>query len=1763
MPDHIEISAQSRPLLKPDEMVNHFKVVRLVGRGGMGEVYLARDIRLGRKVALKLIKPQRVKSVESVKRFFFEARTMARLNHPHIAAIYGVGEHLGRSYLAMEYLEGHNLRERIRQETASIKGAARIGHAIAEALKEAHRNNIVHRDLKPENVIIPGDGRLRVLDFGLAWEVPEQKTKDANEDMPPGSVPEHSTGDPDGGFRRGILGSPKYMAPEQWRETRCTGAADIWALGVILYELLAGRRPYKETALTAICLKVTDHEPVPKIETLRMVPADLATLVGRCLQKNPNKRPPADEVALILEGMIYKESVRLSAQQNPFRGLLPFNERHADIFFGRDAEIAAFLERLRQEPVLPIVGPSGAGKSSFVQAGIIPRIKEQEEWIVLQMRPGINPFLTLASRLMSGESTVSSTMSASTSPPDDSLPGWETKHALTPQKPEHSPDNENQLAKQLFESPRLLSFKLRHIAETGGVKVLLFADQLEELCTLSEDEEVRARFMQAICSAADDYEDPVRVIFTLRDDFLGRVAESELVRDVLGRVTVIRSPENEALEEILIKPLELANYRYDDPDLVKDMVSEVQGESASLPLLQFTAHMLWKNRDKGNRFLLRSEYESIGRVGGALAEHADGVLEGMSTFQVQLARDILLRLVSPEKTRRILTRARTLEGLETEAEEVLRHLTKARLIMVRRAMKDGREEAELELVHESLIGKWKRLSRWINESMEELALLAEIEQAAELWEKRGRREAEIWQGDALHEAQRTLDRGSTKVPRQITVFMEAGLQRERKIHRRQRLRRITSMAVLAAIALISIFIAWEFSKKEREAIHLKDQTSQRWSEAQREGARAAFMRGDFLEARAKLRSSLEKDDSPLARALWWTLQKEPLVWKKKVSNGVWDVAFSPDGRMIAGGGMSKSVFLFDTTVRAVRVLRGHDDQVTSLSFSPDAKFLAAGTWGGQLLIWNLDQKRAKLMSSHEGGIYGTSFSPDGKLVASGGNDGTIMISDVQSGVKKMQFSARTNRVRSVSFSPDGKLLASGNNDNSIRLWEEETGAYLKEFSGHTGVVESIGFSPDGKKLVSGSQDRSVRIWDVAAGSEIKSLWGHLSTVYSVSFSPDGKKLASGSFDKSIHLWDAVSGDVLMEISGLSGTITGIGFGPDGKYLASSSDDGTIWLWDVTPGGKKVKTSVHTGIVNGVSFSPDGNIMATAGGEGNIIFWDVATGAQNKIMSGHTSSVYEVSFSPDGKVLASGQADNSVRLWDVSTGTQMKSLWGHTGDVMSANISHDGKLLASAGVDTIIRLWDMEKGARIKMLRGHTGAIRCVRFSPDDAIVASASSDNSIRLWDVATGDERWILPGHKDGVWALGFSPDGSILASGGGDQFIRLWDVETGEGRILKKLGGRIYKLQVHPDGRRIGVPCSDGTAIVLDIHDGSSVILRGHKAEVNYLAFSPDGSLAATTSDDGTVRLWETDSGRLVWRAPLLLHESLEVFTHLGWISLDPSSSARKYPETGWRRAVENNARQASESGDGNTLCIGTDDDTLELWDIPSDKRVFKSSLPYIEKVLSVPGGCVTLAKGQVRLYGRNGKYKQLHEKASAIAWSRKQILVAAQRKVLVFSRQGKRQASYPADVGVTAMLRAGDWLVLGYIEGNIEMVPTVHGLEKPTFSFEDVPSSRVETMISGPMETLIVGYANGLMKIWSLNNGTSMHHIQLHGPIVHMILRGGNLYTVSELGDYRVVDMSVFYKDYCDLLREVWQKVKIGWEAGLPATLPPPENHPCSAP
>ncbi|PYS80385.1 MAG: hypothetical protein DMF67_20580 [Acidobacteria bacterium] len=270
--------------MNPDlasETISHYRIIRRLDRGGMGEVYLAEDTRLGRPLALKLLLAEYTRDAARLRRFEQEARAASALNHPNILTIYEVGEAGERHYIATEYVEGETLRRKIKRAPLSVGEAADIAAQAAEALSAAHAAGIVHRDIKPENVMLRPDGYVKVLDFGLAKLV-ERRGADGEAET---QMAETNPG--------AVMGTTWYMSPEQARGLQVDARTDVWSLGVVLYEMLAGRPPFVGSTSSHVIVSILEREPPPLDNFLPDAPPRLEHILTKALAKDRDARYPS------------------------------------------------------------------------------------------------------------------------------------------------------------------------------------------------------------------------------------------------------------------------------------------------------------------------------------------------------------------------------------------------------------------------------------------------------------------------------------------------------------------------------------------------------------------------------------------------------------------------------------------------------------------------------------------------------------------------------------------------------------------------------------------------------------------------------------------------------------------------------------------------------------------------------------------------------------------------------------------------------------------------------------------------------------------------------------------------------------------------------------------------------------------------------------------------------------------------------------------------------------------------------------------------------------------------------------------------------------------------------------------------------------------------------------------------------------------------------------------------------------------------------
>ncbi|HEX8844523.1 MAG TPA: protein kinase [Pyrinomonadaceae bacterium] len=338
--------------------LGRYEIHSQIGSGGMGEVYLAEDLRLKRKVALKLLPAELTDNKDRLRRFEQEARSTSALNHPNIVTIHEIGAESGRHFIATEFVEGSTLREQIKSASMNLTGMLDVTIQAANALAAAHAAGIVHRDIKPENIMVRTDGYVKVLDFGLAKLV--EKEDEEEEAAAPEAVtmPTFKT---EPGM---VMGTVTYMSPEQARGQAVDARADIWSLGVVLYEMVAGRPPFEGLSSTEVIARVLEREPLPLSFHTSDAPAELQRIVTKALTKDRDRR--------------YQEIQELLLDLKALKELLEFEAKLGRVgAFDSSGRISPTAESSWQTTGAPLSGATGG----VVETGSVPRPTGSAEYV--------------------------------------------------------------------------------------------------------------------------------------------------------------------------------------------------------------------------------------------------------------------------------------------------------------------------------------------------------------------------------------------------------------------------------------------------------------------------------------------------------------------------------------------------------------------------------------------------------------------------------------------------------------------------------------------------------------------------------------------------------------------------------------------------------------------------------------------------------------------------------------------------------------------------------------------------------------------------------------------------------------------------------------------------------------------------------------------------------------------------------------------------------------------------------------------------------------------------------------------------------------------------------------------------------------------------------------------------------------------------------------------------------------------------------------
>jgi WD40 repeat protein len=657
----------------------------------------------------------------------------------------------------------------------------------------------------------------------------------------------------------------------------------------------------------------------------------------------------------------------------------------------------------------------------------------------------------------------------------------------------------------------------------------------------------------------------------------------------------------------------------------------------------------------------------------------------------------------------------------------------------------------------------------------------------------------------------------------------------------------------------------------------------------------------------------------------------PTRWP--VHDGTIDrVVVSPDGATIASGGHDRRLVLQDARTGEVRLTLEHEAAVSASAWTPDGRAIVSAS-GARARVWDAATGKRLAEMVHPDHVQSAEVSPDGRLVLTACVDSIARVWDLATGALVGSFDGHSGLgwMMHAAFSPGGDLAASVSADGDTILWDPTTRKELRRLKTGWSSHRAL-FTPDGQKLAVLSLEPVVRVHDLAT-RETRLLEGHTDWVSSGVWLPDGR-LATGSADRTIRFWTAdgkpegvlvghddvisalaASSDGTLASAGADGVTrlweaatsgsrpllghraaaTSVAFAPDGRVLAGDVT-GAVLAWDPRPGthvlarglgdvrqgalsddGKLVAVATAKGVWLGetggdgrylegedalyeVAFAPDGRSLAAVAWDGDLHVWDVPSGAPRRVVRANDGPT-GLAFAPDGRLAVIG-GDGTLRVYDMVAGTDSLLLDAEKG-LWTVAWSADGRWLAAGGEDHLVRLWDTRGDAPPKLLEGHETALANLAFVGDRLVSVTGSGD--VRLWEDLEGTPRnHALDGFRLDAPALATSRDGRFVALGDGMGVITLWDLQEGERRrVLTGHSQYVNWLAFSPDGTMLASAAWDETARLWDLSELAvadvppSRALVGHGASVSAVGFAADGSVV-TIGGDGTVRRWADDLPR-----------------------------------------------------------------------------------------------------------------------------------------------------------------------------------------------------------------------------------------------------------------------------------------------------------------
>jgi WD40 repeat protein/serine/threonine protein kinase len=1463
---HVRTTAKGDSLIGSPVEAPDYELLNVIGEGGMGVVYAAKQSSIARTVAVKMLKGDDLGKADQRDKFISEAVVTGELEHPNIVPVYDLGSNdAGALFYSMKRVRGTPWNKVLKKK--GVDENLSILLRVADAVAFAHANGVVHRDLKPENVMLGDFGEVLVMDWGLARISPDFPNAE--------SVSQSEV----------MGGTPAYMAPEMATGPidKISGASDVYLLGAMLFEIVAGRPPHAGKTVMACLLAASNNTIVDTPER-----GELIEIAFRAMATDPMARYATvqDFQDAIRQFQAHSESILMtdSAAQNLTKAVAQKDyDLYARALFGLQEAISLWdgnrraLQLLSQCRIAYAqyalnagdldLGVSLLDRSDPLHDETLARLdaarQERESrrrrfqllkvvvalllvavvttvaTAYFAVRNQRNKARTQRDRAVVAEQEATDNYDAAEVARKNEK--VEKERAIAAEKKATENFNEAEAARQIAETEKKRALEAKqaeeyeaYVARIGLAKAkidenafdraLELLDQcqmdlrhwewgrLAYLCRLSSKQWLLDAPVESIAYAPDgrhlasgDWDGKLRLWDIESDACAQAISQGEYVHAVAFNSQGSRLATGSSDHTVRIYAVD---YSAEEP---LTLYKTLSGHTDAVLSVHFAPD---------GRSLVSSGYDNTARWWDLATGTCTQVLQGHSWW-VWSAR------FSPNG-RQIVTAGQdgkaivwNLSSADTEGGRGgPRYEMKGEFaehhgpIYVARYTPDGS--------HIATGGYDRRVLIWDPGEVKKVDIVKRLDGAPD--------PPAPYQELSAH----------TGPVRALAFSPNQGP---------------SGAPVLASGGEDNRLLIWGPGGAGAPKSGHVMQTLR---------GHASAIRGCAWAPDGNKIASVGQDRQ---LKLWQpdlVAESIPLGGRLAVAHedAVLDARFSADGRWIATASRDRTAALWDASSveRVMRFEEGHQFLTSKVRFFPDGTRLVTAAGDGSARIWDVATRTEIHLLQSTGRIGAVDVADDGRLVVTGGDGGQVQIWDARSGDRVAILQGHAAEVTAVRFAPGSHLLATGDARGIGRLWTRgpptdaaKSGNWVagKELRGHSKTITAMAFALNGDRLISASGDNTCGQWEVKTGTEItRAVLRHPDWVTDLEVSADGRRALTCSDDGKLRLWSVEDGQLLRTVDpGVDGLFTSVDLAPDGRVaLVVCPANRTVHLWDLE--ADQHQTDTEEG-------------RAEDGGQARA--W--------LDLHGSSGMVWAARFSPDGKRVVT-VGGNDARLWDRDTGAPEGRFSPH-GAIASVDISPDGTLLVTGSWDRTAKIWDIHTGKAVIKLEGsHRGFVNSVRFSPDGKAILTASDDGSARLWDVATGQPKmpvFNLPGTR--IHQAVFQADGNRILTVSGDRLGRIWDVQTG--KLCYELAGHEWAVlcgQFSSDGHKIVTGSEDNRAILWDGSTGQQLhTLSGHTGSITAVAFSADGRRVLTGSEDNLIKLWDAETGKEI----LTLSGHLEAVT------------------------------------------------------------------------------------------------------------------------------------------------------------------------------------------------------------------------------------------------------------------------------------------------